>query len=128
MADETTALTETVPEAANTNESVDKNPVQCNTNVPTDSANNAFQTNKCSSIQPCSSRALDENNDAPETDQSSSDENPCTSMENKAEGHMMKNLQDRLTKIRDGFLEKYDRNDSVQLVMPGKGISLSILV
>ncbi|XP_076226837.1 DDB1- and CUL4-associated factor 6 isoform X2 [Nomia melanderi] len=121
MTEETTAPPETLSEATNANESVEENPVQCNSNVPTDSGNHAFQNNKCSSVQPCSSRTLDECNEAPETDQSSSDENPCTSMENKAEGHMMENLQDRLTKMRDGFLEKHGSEPAARLTYTNKG-------
>lgn len=82
-------------------------PVELKSNIPMEIESSLVETQKYST-QPCSSHTLDKTNDIPEDDQSSNDDSPCSSMENKQEGHMMENLQDRLTKMRVGFLEKYD--------------------
>ncbi|KZC08979.1 DDB1- and CUL4-associated factor 6 [Dufourea novaeangliae] len=106
---------------ASANQSVDEtSPTHCKSNVPTETSNQTFSRKKYSSVQPCSSRGLNERNSAPEVDQSSSDESPCASMENKQEGHMMENLQDRLTKMRDGFLEKHGSEPAVSLTYTDK--------
>ena len=88
--------------------------VEPKSHVPMETESSQIETEQCS-VQPCSSRTIDKTNDLPDDDQSSNDDSPCGSMETKQEGHMMENLQDRLTKMRVGFLEKYDIQERVML-------------
>ncbi|XP_017877709.1 DDB1- and CUL4-associated factor 6-like isoform X2 [Ceratina calcarata] len=87
--------------------------------VPMETESSQIRTETCS-IQPCSSRTADQTNEIREDDQSSNDDSPCSSMENKQEGHMMENLQDRLTKMRVGFLEKHGSEPAVSLTYTDK--------
>ncbi|XP_076629748.1 DDB1- and CUL4-associated factor 6 isoform X4 [Colletes latitarsis] len=103
-------------------QTTDENPVEPTSNVPMKTESSQTKTPKCS-MQPCSSRAMDRCNDAPEEDQNSSEDSPRTNMENKQEGHMMENLQDRLTKMRDGFLEKHGSEPAVSLTYTEKSSS-----
>nr|XP_034174084.1 DDB1- and CUL4-associated factor 6-like isoform X2 [Osmia lignaria] len=109
------ASSETMP----SNETTDETSVECKSYVPMETESSQVESQKCS-VQPCSSRDADNSNDAPEEDQVSSDDSPCTSMGNKQEGHMMKNLQDRLTKMRVGFLEKHGSEPAVSLTYTDK--------
>lgn len=88
-------------------ETTDEIPVECKPNVPIETESSQTEAQKCP-VQPCSSRTADERSYTLEDEQNGGEDSPCTSMENKQEGHMMENLQQRLTKMRDGFLEKYD--------------------
>ncbi|XP_012344890.1 DDB1- and CUL4-associated factor 6 isoform X2 [Apis florea] len=94
-------------------------PVELKSNIPMEIESSLVETQKYST-QPCSSHTLDKTNDIPEDDQSSNDDSPCSSMENKQEGHMMENLQDRLTKMRVGFLEKHGSEPAVSLTYTDK--------
>ncbi|XP_061929664.1 DDB1- and CUL4-associated factor 6 isoform X5 [Apis cerana] len=94
-------------------------PVELKSNIPMEIESSLVETQKFST-QPCSSHTLDKTNDIPEDDQSSNDDSPCSSMENKQEGHMMENLQDRLTKMRVGFLEKHGSEPAVSLTYTDK--------
>lgn len=94
---------ESMPLSETTGES---STVEQNSYVPMDTESSHVEAQKCS-VQPCSSRTMDKSGDSPEDDRNSNDDSPCSSMGNKQEGHMMENLQDRLTKMRVGFLEKY---------------------
>ncbi|CAK9820866.1 DDB1- and CUL4-associated factor 6 [Anthophora plagiata] len=107
---------ETIPSDQITDES---SPVECKSHVPMETESSQVETQMCS-VQPCSSRTMDKTSDAPEDDQSSNDDSPCNSMENKQEGHMMENLQDRLTKMRVGFLEKHGSEPAVNLTYTDK--------
>ncbi|XP_029035594.2 DDB1- and CUL4-associated factor 6-like isoform X3 [Osmia bicornis bicornis] len=109
------ASSETMP----SNETTDETSVECKSYVPMETESSQVESQKYS-VQPCSSRDADNSNDAPEEDQVSSDDSPCTSMGNKQEGHMMKNLQDRLTKMRVGFLEKHGSEPAVSLTYTDK--------
>ncbi|XP_012138023.1 DDB1- and CUL4-associated factor 6 isoform X2 [Megachile rotundata] len=115
---ETSYSAETEGEASS-NQTTDETSVECKSYVPMETESSQVESQKCS-VQPCSSRATDNSNDAPEEDQVSSDDSPCTSMGNKQEGHMMKNLQDRLTKMRVGFLEKHGSEPAVSLTYTDK--------
>lgn len=97
---ETMLLKQTIDESSSS--------VESKSHVPMEIESSQVETQQCFA-QPCSSRTMDKSSDLPEDDQSSNDDSPCSSMENKQEGHMMENLQDRLTKMRVGFLEKYER-------------------
>lgn len=97
---ETMPLKQTIDESSSS--------VESKSHVPMEIESSQVETQQCF-VQPCSSRTTDKSSDLPEDDQSSNDDSPCSSMENKQEGHMMENLQDRLTKMRVGFLEKYER-------------------
>lgn len=97
---ETMPLKQTIDESSSS--------VDSKSHVPMEIESSQVETQQCF-VQPCSSRITDKSSDLPEDDQSSNDDSPCSSMENKQEGHMMENLQDRLTKMRVGFLEKYER-------------------
>lgn len=102
---------ETMP----SNQTIDENSsIEYKSHVPMEVKSSQVETQKCS-VQPCSSRTMDMTNDVGEDDQSSNDDSPCSSIENKQEGHMMENLQDRLTKMRVGFLEKYDIQERIIL-------------
>lgn len=101
---ETMPLKQTIDESSSSVESKSHVPME----IPMESVSSQVETQQCF-VQPCSSRTMDKSSDLPEDDQSSNDDSPCSSMENKQEGHMMENLQDRLTKMRVGFLEKYER-------------------
>ncbi|XP_043514836.1 DDB1- and CUL4-associated factor 6-like isoform X2 [Frieseomelitta varia] len=94
-------------------------PVESKSHVPMETESSHVETELCS-VQPCSSRTIDKTNDLPEDDQSSNDDSPCSSMETKQEGHMMENLQDRLTKMRVGFLEKHGSEPAVSLTYTDK--------
>lgn len=108
---------ETMPSNQMTDES--SSPVESKSHVPMETESSQIEMEQCS-VQPCSSRTIDKTNDLSEDDQSSNDDSPCSSMETKQEGHMMENLQDRLTKMRVGFLEKHGSEPAVSLTYTDK--------
>ncbi|XP_017765967.1 PREDICTED: DDB1- and CUL4-associated factor 6-like isoform X1 [Eufriesea mexicana] len=113
---EETPSNETMP----SNQTIDENSsTEYKSHVPMEVKSSQVETQKCS-VQPCSSRTMDMTNDVAEDDQSSTDDSPCSSIENKQEGHMMENLQDRLTKMRVGFLEKHGSEPAVSLTYTDK--------
>ena len=100
-------------------ETTDEIPVECKPNVPIETESSQTEAQKCPA-QPCSSRTADERSYTLEDEQNGGEDSPCTSMENKQEGHMMENLQQRLTKMRDGFLEKHGSEPAVSLTYTDK--------
>ncbi|XP_048260847.1 DDB1- and CUL4-associated factor 6 isoform X3 [Bombus terrestris] len=115
---ETMPLKQTIDESSSSVESKSHVPME----IPMESVSSQVETQQCF-VQPCSSRTMDKSSDLPEDDQSSNDDSPCSSMENKQEGHMMENLQDRLTKMRVGFLEKHGSEPAVSLTYTDKSSS-----
>ncbi|XP_033303366.1 DDB1- and CUL4-associated factor 6-like isoform X3 [Bombus bifarius] len=111
---ETMPLKQTIDESSSS--------VESKSHVPMEIESSQVETQQCFA-QPCSSRTMDKSSDLPEDDQSSNDDSPCSSMENKQEGHMMENLQDRLTKMRVGFLEKHGTEPAVSLTYTDKSSS-----
>ncbi|XP_076766443.1 DDB1- and CUL4-associated factor 6 isoform X1 [Xylocopa sonorina] len=111
-----TASSETMPSNRTADEG---SSADHNSHVPMETESSQIETQMCS-VQPCSSHTMDKTSDVPEDDQSSNDDSPCSSMENKQEGHMMENLQDRLTKMRVGFLEKHGSEPAVSLTYTDK--------
>ncbi|XP_050573632.1 DDB1- and CUL4-associated factor 6-like isoform X4 [Bombus affinis] len=111
---ETMPLKQTIDESSSS--------VESKSHVPMEIESSQVETQQCF-VQPCSSRTMDKSSDLPEDDQSSNDDSPCSSMENKQEGHMMENLQDRLTKMRVGFLEKHGSEPAVSLTYTDKSSS-----
>ncbi|XP_076239043.1 DDB1- and CUL4-associated factor 6 isoform X2 [Calliopsis andreniformis] len=97
----------------------DESQLKCKSNVPTETESSQRET-QTSSTQPCPSHTVEDSNDTGDEDQNTREDSPCTSMENKQEGHMMENLRDRLSKMRDGFLEKHGSEPAVSLTYTDK--------
>ncbi|XP_076174952.1 DDB1- and CUL4-associated factor 6 isoform X2 [Ptiloglossa arizonensis] len=89
------------------NPTTDENPIESKSNVPMKTESSQTNTQKCS-VQPCTSRAVDICNDAPEEDENDV-QSLCTymRMNPNQHRHLVEDIQNRLAKIRADFLEEY---------------------